>query len=304
MTLEHLGRRYERLLFFSAPLTLVTIAVLLIVFTSTTQSERVLAKCLDVAVETLRVNDTQLNSKWDQYQAAKKKTKYVVNEYVSTLRTIWISPGIHSGCHKEIEPFLEKGADTPPSSLQASLALRASDLKNTPLQFRGIEIPQKAEVGILGTNIKINLDSLAAALQISLAPLLMIWLGSLYNTRHRESWLIGKANDISVIFPHLINIYPAINVPTLRKRSRLAFWLPPAALISIIYSLTRLCLIAVIIGPAVASYLISLFLLSIDDIAWVSFISGGLVAMFALSVLAVELFPWHAMKIFPGIKNV
>lgn len=108
-----------------------------------------------------------------------------------------------------------------------NLVLRANDLKNTPLQFRGIEIPQKADVGILGTNIKVSFDSLTAALQISLAPVLIIWLGSLYNTRYRESLLIGKSNDISLMFPHLINIYPAIDLPTLRKRSYIAFWLPP-----------------------------------------------------------------------------
>lgn len=303
MTPDHLGRRYERLLFFSGPLTLVTIAVLLIAFTSTTQSERVLAKCLEVAVETFQKNDAQLNSKWDQYQADKKKTKYVVNEYVYELKRVWVSPGIYSGCHKDIEPFLEQGADTPPSGLVKNLSRRASELKNTPLQFRGIEIPQKADVGILGTNIKINFDSLAAILQISLTPVLMIWLGSLYNTRYRESLLIGKANDISIMFPHLINIYPAINLPTLRKRSYLALWLPPAAVICTIYSLVRLCLISVVIGPAVTGYMISLFLLPIEGIAWLSIISGGFVGIFAFSVLIVEVLPWHAMKIFPGIPN-
>lgn len=301
MTPDHLGRRYERLLFFSGPLTLVAIAVLLIAFTSTKQSERVLARCIEISVETLHKNEAQLNSKWDQYQEEKKRTKYFVNKYAFELKQVWIYPGIDSGCHKDIEPFLDQGADTPPSVLVKNLARRASELKSAPLQFRGIEIPQKADVGVLGTNIKINFDSLAAALQISLAPILIIWLGSLYNTRYRESLLIGKSNDISFMFPHLINIYPAINLPALRKRSYLALWLPPAAMACIIYSLIRLCLVAFVIGPAVTCYLISLFLLPIEGVVWVSFVPGAFVGIFAFSALVVEVLPWHAMKIFPGV---
>ena len=259
-----------------------------------------LSRCLEIAIETLQKNDAQLNTKWEQYQDAKKKTKYFVNEYAFELKTVWISPGIRSGCHKDIVPYLEQSADTAPSALVKNLSRRAGELKSTPLQFRGIEIPQKADVGILGTNIKINIESLAAALQISLAPVLIIWLGSLYNTRYRETLLIGNSNDISFMFPHLINIYPAVDLPTPRKRSYLAFWLPPAAVICTIYSLIRLCLVAFVIGPAVTSYLISLFLLAIEGIVWVSFISGALVAIFGFSVLIAELLPWHAMKMFPG----
>jgi len=197
--------------------------------------------------------------------------------------------------------LLDQGTDTPPSALVKNLALRVGELKSAPLQFRGIEIPKKADVGLLGTNIKVNLDSLAAALQISLAPILMIWLGSLYNTRYRESLFIGKSNDISLMFPHLINMYPAIDLPALRKRSYLAFWMPPSAVICTIYSLIRICLVAFVIGPAVTCYLVSLFLLPIEGVVWVSVVSGALVGIFAFLVLMVEILPWHAMKIFPGV---
>lgn len=301
MNPDQLGRRYERLLFFSGPLTLVAIFVLLITFTSTTQNERVLARCLDVAVDTLKTNDAMLTSKWAEYQAEKKKSKYYVNQYKFELTKAWISPSIYSGCYKEVDQFLEQGADTPPSDLAMSLAKRAGELKNTPLQFHGIEIPEKAEISIFSTNIKINFDSLAIALQISLAPVLIIWLGSLYSTRYRESLLIGKASHISFMFPHLINLYPAIDIPSLHKRSRIAYWLPPARIICIIYSLIRLCLISFIVGPAVACYLVSLFLLPINGVLWVSFISGALVVIFFLSVLMAEILPWHALKVFPGV---
>lgn len=154
---------------------------------------------------------------------------------------------------------------------------------------------------MLGTKIKISLESLTALLQVSLAPVLMIWLGSLYNTRYRESLLIGKANDIAAIFPHLINVYPAGDIPALRKRSRLAYWIPPTLVIRGMYSLTRVGLIAFVVAPTIGCYLASLFLLPIEGITWLSILSGSLVGLFGLSVVAVELLPWHVGKIFPGV---
>jgi hypothetical protein len=301
MTSDQLGRRYERLLFLSGPLTIVAVLVLLVAFSSTTQSERVLARCLEVAIKTLHENRGTLDDSWDAYGQERKKSKYITNSYKYELKRVWISPGISSGCHKEVEPLLEQSFDTSPGKLIDSFESRISQLRSTPLQFRGIEMPQKADVAILGTNIKISLESLTALLQVSLAPVLMIWLGSLYNTRYRESLHVGKAGDIAAIFPHLINVYPAIDFPSLRKRSRLAYWLPPSRITRAMYVLTRLSLIAFVVLPAIGCYLASLILLPIEGIIWLSVLSGFIVALFGLSVVLVELLPWHIGKIFPGV---
>lgn len=303
MTSEQLGRRYERLLFLSGPLTLVAVMVLLVAFSSTTQNERVLARCLEVAIKTLQDNREKLDTHWSTYVQERKKSKYSNNNYQYELTMAWISPGISSGCHAEVEPLLEQGADIPPEKLIEGFGARISQLRATPLQFRGIEIPERAEVSMLGTNIKIRLESLTALLQLSLAPVFIIWLGSLYNTRYRESLLVGKANDTTDVFPHLINVYPAIDIPTLRKRSRVAYWIPPALIVLAMYSATRVGLIAFVISPAIGCYLASLFLLPIDGITWLSILSGALVVVFALSVVLVELLPWHAAKIFPGVTK-
>lgn len=303
MTSDQLGRRYERLLFLSGPLTVVAVMVLLVAFSSTTQNERVLAKCLEVAIQTLQDNREKLDTHWNAYLQDKKRSKYFVNNYKYELTTAWISPGISSGCHGEVKPLLEQAADTPPERLIEDFGARISQLRATPLQFRGIEIPEKAEVSMLGTNIKIRLESLTALLQLSLAPVLIIWLGSLYNTRYRESLLVEKANDTTVVFPHLINVYPAVDIPTLRKRSRLAYWIPPAQIVRTLYSLTRVGLIAFVISPAIGCYVASLVLLPIEGITWLSLLSGALVVLFALSVVVVELLPWHAAKIFPGVAR-
>ena len=123
---------------------------------------------------------------------------------------------------------------------------------------------------MLGTNIKISLESLTALIQVSLTPVLIIWLGSLYNTRYRETLLIGKTNSVVAVFPHLINVYPAIDIPTLKKRIRIAYWISPNQLVQAMYALTRVCLIAFVITPAVGCYLASLFLLPIEGTVWLS----------------------------------
>ncbi len=256
MTSDQLGRRYERLLFLSGPLTLVAVVVLLVAYSSTTQNERVLAKCLEVAIKTLRDNRENLDTHWNAYVQEKKKSKYILNDYQYELTRAWISPGISSGCLAEVKPLLEQGADTPPEVLIEAFGARINQLRATPLQFRGIEIPERAEVSMLGTNIKIRLESLTALLQVGLAPVLIIWLGSLYNTRYRESLLVGKANDTTAVFPHLINVYPAVNIPTLRKRSRIAYWIPPTQIVRAMYSLTRGGLVAFVISPAIGCYLV------------------------------------------------
>ena len=126
MTSDQLGRRYERLLFLSGPLTVVAVLVLLVAFSSTTQSERVLARCLEVAVKTLHENREQLDRQWNAYVQERKKSKYFVSNYKYELTKAWISPGISSGCHKEVEPLLEQGADTPPGKLIEEFGSRVS----------------------------------------------------------------------------------------------------------------------------------------------------------------------------------
>ena len=81
MTTDQLGRRYERLLFLSGPLTIGAVLILLVAFSSTTQNERVLAKCLQVAIKTLHENKEQLENHWSAYVEEKRKSKYFVNHY-------------------------------------------------------------------------------------------------------------------------------------------------------------------------------------------------------------------------------
>lgn len=297
-----LGRRYERLLFLSGPLSLLAMLILFVAFTSTTQKERTLANCFEVAVSTINKNEVKLNESWNQYQKV-KKSKFHTNNYSYDLSMIWISPGIESGCHKEMEVYFNQGDDTAPEILVEQFKKRADQLKNTPFEFKGFEISQVATTNILGTNIKIKLSTLTFLLQISLAPIIMIWLGSLYNTRYRETLLVGKASNISDVFPHLINIYPSGDLPSIRRRNMLVYWLPPKTLACVIYTAVRISLVSIIIGPVIGSYLYSLFLLPTEGLEWLFIVFGIIVSIFSLTVLTAEILPWHSLKFFPGSSN-
>ena len=105
---------------------------------------------------------------------------------------------------------------------------------------------------MFGTEIVLELVTLARALQIALGPILILWLGSLYNTRHRESLYIGKSTDIRQVFPHLINVYPVgVILPELRRRSWIGYYRPAG--LAVLFWTVRAALVSLFIGPPCSS---------------------------------------------------
>lgn len=90
-------------------------------------------------------------------------------------------------------------------------------------------------------------------LQLAIAPIMVLWLGSLYQTRYRESLLIESAKTVSEIFPHVINAYPSIHpitqYPLSRKRFRILQYFPHIN--SFLYTWWRVFLVAVFVAPSV-----------------------------------------------------
>ena len=64
MSLSNLGRRYERLLFFAAPLALACILTLFVVFASNTQIEQSTARCFEQAAALLETKKDIANEGW------------------------------------------------------------------------------------------------------------------------------------------------------------------------------------------------------------------------------------------------
>lgn len=193
---------------------------------------------------------------------------------------------------EEVETRSKQG----PAALIESLRGDSRKLQATPIRYYGVELPEKATIGIFGTSVSVELRLFSNLLQIVLAPLLLLWLGSLYNTRYRESLIIAKAKVITEAFPHLVNVYPAVRYPDLRRRSPIKARLHH--LFAFLYAAIRISLMLMFVGPAVAAA--GIVLLHESQYFPGLLLLASLVGIFALVVILCELLPWHYTKTFPG----
>jgi len=177
-----------------APLTLAALVVLFIAIASESQKDRVQARCLQLAADVLTQRESQLNSLWEK--AKPIKSGYWGGDYKLEITTAWIYE-LHVGseCYKLMEQQTESRYRASPAEIISKLRQDATALNATPLQFYGVDLPDRATINFFGTVISIGLMTFTQILQIALAPLLILWLGSLYNTRYRETRLIGTADS-------------------------------------------------------------------------------------------------------------
>lgn len=290
-----LGQRYERLLFATAPISLAAIVVCLVAFASVNQKERVTAKCYLKAAELFESRSPSLKEEWSE---TKKKDEFWYINYRSALTSAWIDDAVIDACYdtvkQEIDASLYKKS---PDEIAADLKFRAESLNKAPLTAYGIVIPKEASVNLFVTDIKIDFLLMSRILQAVLLPVLLLWLGSLYATRYRESLLISKAESMALIFPHIINMYPAFDMPSLRKHNPIAPYLKPIA--CLYYAILRVGLLSIFLAPPVAAYLYSLYLSGLESVSYLYIAAGIVVFMFFLTTLLAEFLPMHYRKIFP-----
>lgn len=301
MSLSSLGRRYERLLFFAAPLSLGSVLTLFVVLATEGQQERSTARCYESALRLLESKADANENAWKEFVNAKKSGLARIN-YVHKLQMLLIDTSLGAACYRPLIEQVEQRAKDGPSGLVESLRSDAKRLSATPIRYSGVEIPEKATVGLLGTSISIELTLFSSLLQVVLAPLMLLWLGSLYNTRYRESLLIEKAKSVTEVFPHLINVYPVVRYPEPRRRSYVQAYL--RYVFAFVYAFMRLGLLAMFIGPAVAAYVASVILLGRSDYFLLLASLAVLVSIFAFALLLCEFFPWHYNKTFPGLPLI
>lgn len=297
MSLSSLGRRYERLLILAAPLALASLVTLFVVFATNAQEERAKARCNESAAAFLESKMDKLEEEWRKFNDSKKSAVAQIL-YTHAISLLLINTELGSKCYKPLLDEVENRAKGGSKMLVSGLRDDAKRLLASPIKYAGVDIPAKATIGLMGTQVSIDLTLFASLLQIVLAPLIFLWLGSLYNTRYRETLLIASAKQVSDIFPHLINVYPAIGYPEPKRRSWLQPYLPH--IFGAMYSCTRIFLVALIIGPSVIAYATSIFLLESTAYFELFMVLGLLVAISSMALLFCELAPWHWKKSFPG----
>lgn len=294
-----LGRRFERLLFFTAPLSFVSFVVFFLAVASFSQNERIDARCYLSVAGAISEHQTEAEKLWHQVVRAKPRDKSIeLIEYHYGLKKILIPYdllGCDSVVDKKLEELHEKNT---PMQIVEHLRLTAAQLLNKPVSLYGIELPERATFAVLGTDIKVSTLTLDQILKIVLAPVLLSWLGSLYNTRYREGLLISQASGITEIFPHAINVYPVGNLTAPRKKSWAMYYFPHFC--RLWCALVRMALLSVFIAPPVLAYVFSLILAPLEVSGALTVVLGSVVTIFAFVTLMGEINPWHYRRIFPA----
>lgn len=299
MSTSTIGRRYERLLFWAGPLAVLCILVLFVAVASDQQEERRRANCLRLSATALQQNATDLDNVFAGQEV--KFPSGSTADYWLALRYVLIPVEVRGECRgrlKEMSPSSIKEWKVPPEKLASNYKAQAEALEKTPISLYGIEMPEKSTINIFGTQITMRVETLVRVMQFALGPVLLLWLGSLYHTRHRETLMIARIPDLTQLYPHLINVYPVLlfekngRMLELRRKSWIAYSFERFALPAW-FALVRSSLLSVFVGPPVAAYLMSLVLVHSADFAAIFIGIGFFVFLFATAVLLVEIFPWH-----------
>lgn len=301
MDANSMGRRFERLLFLAAPLAVASLLVVFVALASDQQEERKRARCLRSAADAINLYEGDLNE-------ARRGKRVVIEGMEATaywlaLRFALIPWEVRNpGC---LEHFPRLGiADKilEPKALIEKARKEATELDGRPLALYGIELPDKATLSLFGTVIKMDLTTLVRVMQIALGPILILWLSSIYQTRHRESLLIGRMRDVSTLYPHLVNVYPVVPRgdpawESPRKKSWTKFFYLKFG-VPAFFALIRISLLSVFLGPPVAFYAFSVYLLRGDAFSTAFLAMAFLVNVFAVATAFCEFLPWHLKKRF------
>jgi hypothetical protein len=300
-----LGRRYERLMLLTAPMTFATGLLLFVALALNTQQEIVRANCLNEGAYALE-KSADVKNKWAEAKPINSNNLWG-SHYKIALASAIIQgvPRMPSGiseqqCAKYLDGLIETRFRAAPADIIARLRQEAKAVTEAPFEFYGVELPEKASIGLLGTTIKFRWSQLSLLLVAVLGPLMMLWYASIYQTRYRETQLIAKAKSIWEIFPHSVNSYPVVQIPTYRKRT---FGARQAPIVNAVLAFMYRCMVILICtAPPSAAYLLSLYYLgSIENYSFLLYGAiGSLVGFFSLGPVLIELMPWHFMKSFPA----
>ncbi|WP_219268014.1 hypothetical protein [Pseudomonas sp. Xaverov 259] len=281
------GIRYERLLFWAAPITLAACAVFVSTVGYNTYEDRVAANCFDSSADVIKANLKELSEQWNEVrlEQIRIKSRGLLSINYKTAVAKKLIFGTETGCWRKID-ITEYSYDRDPVLVIKDMQSLASDLRKQPIKMYGIEIPDVAVIGLAGTKIQIAMANFIQALQIALAPIMLLWLGSLYHTRFREITAFKTHDNILNVHPHVINVFPVGYYPDLRKKNWLKSRMP--YLWGAYFFSIRSSLVLCFIAPAAGFYVASLFYQPIFGY-WILNVFAGLgVSAYAFGVVIIE----------------
>ncbi|QDH64172.1 hypothetical protein [Pseudomonas azotoformans] len=281
------GIRYERLLFWAAPITLAACAVFVSTVGYNTYEDRVAANCFDSSADVIKANLKEFSEQWNGVRLEQEKIKYrgrlSINYDKDVTRKLIY--GTEFNCWQRLK-INEYSFDRDPELLIKDMQSLAADLRKQPIKMYGIEIPDVAVIGLAGTKIQIAMANFIQALQVALAPMMLLWLGSLYHTRFREITAFKTHDNILGVHPHVINVFPVGYYPDLRKKSWFKSRVP--YLWGAYFFSIRSSLVLCFIAPATVFYVASLFYQPIFGYWALNVFAGLGVSVYAFGVVIIE----------------
>ena len=280
-----IGQRYERLLFWAAPITIATLAVLLVQLGFERSQPINDAKCIAFATTHFERDLTRIEADYKNYKKY-KGDKFYLDMYQNGYKIALITFPKPDGCDKYIEELIAENITKSPIELISSLRAVEQKLRNSPLSVYGIEIPQSTQFDLAGNKMKVPVPTLALVAQIALLPIMLLWLGSLYHTRFREAVLISRATTIAEVFPHIINLFPVGKVVSPRKRDIVLAH--QTTIFGLFFSFLRFLLLIVFILPPTIAYGWSLWISVTEENFFLQLLAGLLVLVFFLQTSFFE----------------
>lgn len=279
-----IGQRYEKLLFWAAPITLATLAVLLIQLGFERSMPLNEAKCIAFGVSQFEKRLPQLERFYERSRNG-KNTMYAAM-YAGEYKMALITYPKPEGCDEQLKKHLREIEKRSPSQVIGTLREEEKKLRDFPLYVYGMEIPQVSEFDVAGNKLKVPVPTLALVAQIALLPIMLLWLGSLYHTRFREAYLISRAGTIAEVFPHLINLFPVGALSSPKKRDLVSAH--QRLVIGLFFASLRYLLLVVFVLPPCAAFWWSLYLSATEENFILPLFAGTIVFIFFLQTSFYE----------------
>ena len=220
MTLNDLGKRFERLLVLALPISLlcvVTSFFQVVHFEYTRNSERIVLSKFESTVSGLRgdLDRFFLDSKkppttpsYLRHHAIldwKDPSQYdFVQNYKDALSAIVAASEKHHGSDAKrwLSAFVR--AELSPDQMIAAVNVRLKIIENT-VEFGELVLPVRPNVSIMGMNVAIPLHAIGTVGYFTSCLALILWYGSMRLTRRREMLAAILNQFRNQLFPHLLN---------------------------------------------------------------------------------------------------
>lgn len=293
-----LGKRLERLLFFTAPITIAAFLVLAVALASIQSSVLSDARCYSLGASIVSEQLPRFEAAWKE-SVSEKRAGRTGNEYEVAQLLMLTYPEVPIECYGVLRPDNDGLVKKSPADLLSWLEAQSEVAAKAPLEMYGVALPRSTNIELLGNVIQVELVAFSRILQIVMFPVLVLWLASLHQTRHRESLYIADANSLRDVYPHFMNVYP-LGPKSGVKRKALRYSALSAGLERLFLAIWRAGLIALFVVPASVAYITSVLLTTTDpDDGWWILMLGtvGMAIIIALT-MSVVLFEFSAKLYF------